>query len=103
MEARVTMTSPCIIHWFRQDLRLGDNPGLAHAAANGPVLPVYILDDDNAAAHRMGAASRWWLHQSLNGSIARLTGCGVGQGCRTITARYGSRLRCDDGYMEPRL
>ena len=60
------MTNPCIIHWFRQDLRLADNPGLAHAAANGSVLPVYILDDDNAAAHKMGAASRWWLHQSLN-------------------------------------
>ncbi|MEL0041881.1 MAG: deoxyribodipyrimidine photo-lyase, partial [Candidatus Puniceispirillum sp.] len=31
------MTNPCIIHWFRQDLRLADNPGLAHAAANGSV------------------------------------------------------------------
>ncbi len=60
------MTNPCIVHWFRQDLRLADNPGLAHAAANGSVLPVYILDDDNAAAHKMGGASRWWLHQSLN-------------------------------------
>ena len=60
------MTNPCIVHWFRQDLRLADNPGLAHAAANGAVLPVYILDDDNAAAHKMGGASRWWLHQSLN-------------------------------------
>jgi deoxyribodipyrimidine photo-lyase len=66
MEAGVTMTNPCIIYWFRQDLRLADNPGLAHAAANGSVLPVYILDDDNAAAHKMGGASRWWLHQSLN-------------------------------------
>ena len=60
------MKNPCIIHWFRQDLRLADNPGLAHAAANGSVLPVYILDDDNAATHKMGGASRWWLHQSLN-------------------------------------
>ena len=74
MEAGVTMTNPCIIHWFRQDLRLGDNPGLAHAAANGPVLPVYILDDDNAAAHRMGAASRWWLHRSLNALNRALDG-----------------------------
>jgi deoxyribodipyrimidine photo-lyase len=29
------------------------------------VLPVYILDDANAGEWRAGAASRWWLHQSL--------------------------------------
>ncbi|MBT8147104.1 MAG: DNA photolyase family protein, partial [Gammaproteobacteria bacterium] len=27
--------------------------------------PVYILDESNAGKWRMGAASRWWLHQSL--------------------------------------
>ena len=53
------------IHWFRQDLRLSDNPGLSAASQSGHVLPVYILDDHNAAAHKMGAASRWWLHHSL--------------------------------------
>ena len=56
---------PVIIHWFRQDLRLADNPGLAAAVANGRVLPVYILDDVNADVVAMGAASRWWLHRSL--------------------------------------
>ena len=55
-----------IIVWFRQDLRLADNPALYAAAKLGaPILPVFILDDDNAAEWRMGAASRWWLHQSL--------------------------------------
>jgi deoxyribodipyrimidine photo-lyase len=54
------------IVWFRQDLRLHDNPALAAAAARGPVLPVFILDRGNAAdAWRLGAASRWWLHHSL--------------------------------------
>ena len=51
--------------WFRQDLRLQDNPALSHAAADGPVLPVYILDDVNAHDWKMGGASRWWLHHSL--------------------------------------
>ncbi len=55
-----------VIFWFRQDLRLADNPGLAAAAASGrPVLAVYVLDDDNAGDWAPGAASRWWLHQSL--------------------------------------
>ena len=55
-----------LIVWFRQDLRLDDNPALTAAAREGaPVLPVFVLDDANAAEWRLGAASRWWLHQSL--------------------------------------
>lgn len=54
-----------VIHWFRQDLRLSDNPALCKAVASGDVLPVYILDDENAGKHAMGGASRWWLHHSL--------------------------------------
>jgi len=55
-----------VIHWFRQDLRLADNPALRSAAATGaPVLPVYVLDDDSPGDWAMGAASRWWLHESL--------------------------------------
>jgi deoxyribodipyrimidine photo-lyase len=53
------------IHWFRQDLRLIDNPALSAAAKIGDVLPVYILDDQNAGDSCMGGASRWWLHNSL--------------------------------------
>lgn len=53
------------IVWFRQDLRITDNSALSEAAACGAVLPVYILDDINAAEWAMGGASRWWLHQSL--------------------------------------
>jgi len=30
--------------WFRRDLRLGDNPALLEAAADGPVLPLFVLD-----------------------------------------------------------
>ena len=53
------------IVWFRQDLRIKDNPALQAAARSGRVIPVYILDDDNADDWAMGAASRWWLHHSL--------------------------------------
>ena len=59
------MTSSPTIHWFRQDLRLSDNPALCAAAATGAVVPIYILDDETAGQDRMGSASRWWLHHSL--------------------------------------
>ncbi|HEY6916336.1 MAG TPA: deoxyribodipyrimidine photo-lyase, partial [Allosphingosinicella sp.] len=58
------MAAPSIL-WFRQDLRLADQPALAAAAAEGPVIPVYILDDRTPRHWRMGAAQRWWLHHSL--------------------------------------
>jgi deoxyribodipyrimidine photo-lyase len=60
--------------WFRQDLRLADNPALC-AAAGRPILPVYILDDAAAGDWRMGGAHRWWLHHSLaalSESLAKL-------------------------------
>ena len=64
-----------VICWFRQDLRLGDNPSLSAAVGTGrPVLPVYVLDDINAGDWPMGAASRWWLHQSLRALDASLDG-----------------------------
>lgn len=57
--------SPIIV-WFRQDLRLKDNPALTEAYKKSrSVLPLYILDDKNSGEWKMGAASRWWLYQSL--------------------------------------
>ena len=57
--------APCIV-WYRQDLRITDQPALAAAAASGrPVLPVYVLDDEAPGDWRIGGASRWWLHGSL--------------------------------------
>jgi deoxyribodipyrimidine photo-lyase len=51
--------------WFRNDLRLADNPALTAACeSEGKVALVYILDE------RAGAASRWWLHHSLT-ALAR--------------------------------
>jgi len=55
-----------IIVWFRQDLRLSDNPALWHAAQTGkPVLFLYIRDDISEAVRPLGAAQNWWLHHSL--------------------------------------
>ena len=56
---------PPIIVWFRQDLRLFDNPALAEASKVAPILPIYILDDVNAGEFKMGGASRVWLYHSL--------------------------------------
>ena len=59
------MTKPTIL-WFRRDLRLSDQEALRVAAGQGPVLPVYVLDDETPKHRAMGGASRWWLHHSLD-------------------------------------
>lgn len=58
------MTKPQIL-WLRRDLRMADNPALFHAAQAGPVIAVFVLDDERAGSHKYGGASRWWLHHSL--------------------------------------
>ncbi len=70
--------------WFRQDLRLQDNPALnAAIARGGPIVPVYILDDEGDGRWPMGGASRWWLHHSLAALDADLRE----RGSRLVLAR----------------
>lgn len=53
------------IIWFREDLRLTDNPAYAAAVESGyDLLPLYIFNE-NDGTRPLGGASRWWLHQSL--------------------------------------
>lgn len=70
----IASSRPINIHWFRQDLRLQDNPSLEAAIRAGRVLAIYILDDENAAEAAMGGASRWWLHHSLRALSESLGG-----------------------------
>jgi deoxyribodipyrimidine photo-lyase len=70
------MTAPSIV-WFRQDLRLADQAALAAAAAAGPVIPVYVLDDEGPGKWATGGAQRWWLHHSLAAFAAALEKLGA--------------------------
>jgi deoxyribodipyrimidine photo-lyase len=54
------------IVWFRQDMRLSDNPALLAAVRrSGPLIPVFIWAPEEEGTWPSGSASRWWLHQSL--------------------------------------
>jgi deoxyribodipyrimidine photo-lyase len=69
--------SPSLV-WFRLDLRLRDNPALAAAVARGaPLLPVWVLDEEEGGRWSPGAASRWWLHHSLAALRDSLNGRGL--------------------------
>ncbi|WP_045104839.1 cryptochrome/photolyase family protein [Legionella hackeliae] len=52
------------IVWFRQDLRLSDNPAFASACnEHEVVIPIFIFDKETSV---LGSAQKWWLHYSLN-------------------------------------
>lgn len=68
--------------WLRNDLRIGDNPALHAALQHGKVLAIHIEETDTALRER-GAASRWWLHHSLEQLARDLAELGV----RLETAR----------------
>jgi len=59
-----------VIVWFRNDLRVTDNLALSAASqSESPVIPVYVLEDDDETVP-LGGAQRWWLHHSLR-SLSR--------------------------------
>jgi deoxyribodipyrimidine photo-lyase len=59
------LETPSLV-WFRQDLRLADHPALRAALERrAPIIPVFIWAPEEEGPWTPGAASRWWLQQSL--------------------------------------
>ena len=68
----------CTVVWFRDDLRISDNPALDAAVRRGrPVVAVYVLDETSDGIRPLGGAARWWLHHSLGRLGDRLRELGV--------------------------
>lgn len=74
--------------WFRQDLRLSDNPALFAASHCEELLAVYIKD--TADPHPIGEAQQWWLHHSL-------------QALKKDLQAHGIRLHCLQGDAKQRI
>ncbi|MEC8332922.1 MAG: deoxyribodipyrimidine photo-lyase [Verrucomicrobiota bacterium] len=65
--------SPTLI-WFRSDLRLADNSALAAAIELGsPIIPIFIWAPEEAGNWAPGAASKWFLKQSLESLSAEFS------------------------------
>jgi len=64
---------PCIIQWFRRDLRITDHTSLSAAVASGlPVLPVYILSEWHAEHAWTGPKRQHFLCGCLASLAANL-------------------------------
>jgi deoxyribodipyrimidine photo-lyase len=78
-------SSPAAVMWFRRDLRLLDNPALAAASKQGPVLPLFVLD--SALLRPAGAPRVAFLARALRALDEDLK-------------RYGGRLTVRAGSPE---
>jgi deoxyribodipyrimidine photo-lyase len=72
-----TSEAPALV-WFRDDLRVADNPALTRAVSSGrPVVALYVLDEVSPGIRSPGGARRWWLHHSLTALAADLARLGI--------------------------
>ena len=70
------MTIPAL-YWLTRDFRFSDNAALTAALSQGPVLAVFVLDQQT---REQGAASRWRLQRALevfDAELRRRSGNGV--------------------------
>src|SRR5699024_5938854 len=65
--------SPTIV-WFRDELRIRDNAALTWAAGRGPVIGLFIDEDQ---PRPLGGAARWWRERSLAMLVDALATHGV--------------------------
>ena len=81
--------SQTAIVWFRNDLRLADNPALHRAVDDSAaVVPLFIWAPEEEGDWPPGGAHRWWLHHALQALDANLREKGS-----RLTLRTGESLR----------
>lgn len=63
--------------WFRDDLRVADNPALLAAVADGAAMALYVLDEESVGIRPLGGAAKWWLHHALTDLRTELAALGI--------------------------
>ena len=63
--------------WFKRDLRVHDNAALAHAAALGPVMCVFIVEPSYWRSQDASQRQFDFLHECLRDLFVQLKACGV--------------------------
>ena len=91
----MSQSAPAIV-WFREDLRLSDNPALHAAVSSGrPLVLLYILDEQTKGLRPLGGASKWWLDKSLRALAADIKQAGA-----QLTLRSGQSADVLDTVIE---
>ena len=65
-----------VVVWFKRDLRVEDNSALMAAIAEGPILPVYVVEPDYWSMPYTSARQWQFLKESLIALDQSLTALG---------------------------
>ena len=65
-----------VVVWFKRDLRIEDNAALVSAIAEGPILPVYVVEPDYWRMPYTSARQWQFLKESLIALDQSLTALG---------------------------
>jgi len=76
-----------VLLWFKRDLRVADHPALAHAAALGPVLPVYVVEPEYWALEDVSGRQFAFLRECVADLRDQLDALGL-----TLCLRVGSAV-----------
>ncbi|MFF8894864.1 cryptochrome/photolyase family protein [Brevibacterium casei] len=71
---------PLTLLWFRDDLRVADHEALNAARTDGDVVAIWVRetrDEDGRGPRPLGAAARWWAHESLRVLEGELDSLGI--------------------------
>ena len=83
----MTSSAPSIV-LFQSDLRLADNPALSAAVRREePLICLYVWNQKATGYDMPGAASRWWVHHSLQSFSDHLKAAG-----NDLTIRIGKTV-----------
>ena len=86
-QPEVSISAPLLV-WFRDDLRISDNPALNEAAETGrTLLCIYVLDQESPDIRPLGGAAKWWLANSLRALAQSIASRGG-----TLILRQGKAL-----------
>lgn len=94
----MTVTAINVV-WFRDDLRLADNPALSASmgvrSAGTFTAAVYVYDEQSPQIRPLGAAAKWWLHHALIELRADLAAMGV-----PLILRHGQAASVVPGLVD---
>lgn len=72
------MSAGSSIVWFRRDLRIIDHPALTRAVADGPTLPLFVIDPEFATSSRPRRAALAAMLGALDGALGGALHIAVG-------------------------
>ena len=109
LDKTINDNSPVVLVWFRNNLRIGDNPSLDVASkSNSKIVPFFVWPGDSKYDTPVPNRTLWWLKESLqvlNSQLEKIdsrliirTGSSIESITNLIKDTGAKSVYCDYGY-----